>query len=278
MNQKILKYANFLLDNDPSPFCDYIIRKELLDFDEKSIRYSYDWAKRFDLYTELQNEQLSDGSWGGLVDALSSIGAKRKIYKTTTAAVERIFDLALDMNDEMVAKLIEFLKKSILGEVIPLDIQEKTNNKTKQDRIMNVIHAHLYRFVPDDPLVAHIKREKEMSDDAQRSVLAYEWTRGPFDAVKIAEPIMPDEPPFVFWLVGLEKLMHFSLFGEFVESTVSPFLFSLCERLSDPEDKIPIYVNRYFGKRGQYSESWSKYESKKKDLLLRIIRILNKCY
>ena len=69
MNRKIQKYINYLLDNKPSPFCDYIICKEILKSDEKTIRDAYDWAKRFKLYTEIADEQFPDGSWGGFVDA-----------------------------------------------------------------------------------------------------------------------------------------------------------------------------------------------------------------
>ena len=50
----------------------------------------------------------------------------------------------------------------------------------------------------------------------------------------------------------------------------------ICERLIDAANDMPVAVNRYFGKEGQYSESWNKAQTKKNDALLRIIRILHK--
>ena len=65
MNRKLNAYVNYLLDNKPSPFCEYIIHKELLRLDEKTVRESYEWAKRFTLYTEIRDQQIEDGSWEG---------------------------------------------------------------------------------------------------------------------------------------------------------------------------------------------------------------------
>lgn len=64
---------NFLLDSDPSPFCDYIVCKELLQLDDKSIRDSYDWSVRFKLYAELYDEQYPDGSWGGFGNSVTNL-------------------------------------------------------------------------------------------------------------------------------------------------------------------------------------------------------------
>jgi len=106
MNRKIIPYINFLLDNNPSPFCDYIICKELLKEDEKTIRDAYEWAKRFKLYTEIQDEQFPDGSWGGFLDAVSATNANKRKHKATARAVWRLCDLSLDESDEMTAKTI----------------------------------------------------------------------------------------------------------------------------------------------------------------------------
>jgi hypothetical protein len=56
MNKKLNSYVNYLLDNNPSPFCDYIICKELLKENEQTICDAYEWAKRFKLYTELYDD------------------------------------------------------------------------------------------------------------------------------------------------------------------------------------------------------------------------------
>ena len=54
-------------------------------------------------------------------------------------------------------------------------------------------------------------------------------------------------------------------------------MVTLCERLINPKDAVPIPINRYYSKVGQYSDEWNHHEAKKKDLLLRILRILHKC-
>lgn len=51
MNPKINSYVNFLLEDKPSPFCEYILLKELLPFNQQDIHDAYDWAVRFRLYT-----------------------------------------------------------------------------------------------------------------------------------------------------------------------------------------------------------------------------------
>ena len=115
MNRKILQYVNYLLDNDPSPFCDYLICKELLELDDKTVRGSYDWAVQFKLYSELRDEQMPDGSWGGFEDMITE-QAKRKHFKTTARAMYRMIDLSLDISDPMVLSAVELCRKYASGE------------------------------------------------------------------------------------------------------------------------------------------------------------------
>jgi hypothetical protein len=117
-----------------------------------------------------------------------------------------------------------------------------------------------------------------ISDEQQRLLLDFEWNeRTQFGSIKLSDLISPDEPLFIFWQRALERFKSFSLFGEYITDKIAPYLYSICERLVDNDDEIPIFVNKYFGKIGQYSESWNKHQAKKNDLLLRIIRLLDKC-
>jgi hypothetical protein len=93
----------------------------------------------------------------------------------------------------------------------------------------------------------------------------------------MGEPWLPGDSFFVHWIHNIEKLKGYALFGAALSEKYAPFFYSCCDRLCDPDDDILITANRYFAKNGQYSESWSKHEAKKKDLLLRIIRLLNQC-
>lgn len=321
MNNRLNRYVNFLLDGNPSPFCEYIVYKELLCADAQTVRDAYDWAVRFKLYTEVRDEQLPDGSWGGFVDALSTTDAKHRKYKATQRAMNRLADLSLDVSDPLTGGVAELCGRYMSGEEVPLCVRQlPSNNITKKIVTYRDICASLSFFCPDKAQVKDY-REKAAEhftescrdgrfdfdlwmntdynptvglfgyepsaqllsyggalDEAhQRMLLNYEWNeREQFGGVRLCEVMTPDKPGFVFWLRAIERLRDFSLFGEYMADKSTPFLYTLCERLSDRDDKIPIYTNKYFPGIGQYSESWNKRQAKKNDLLLRIIRILNK--
>lgn len=315
MNKKIQKYVNYLIDNNPSPFCDYIICKELLALDDKTIRDSYEWAKRFKLYTEIQDEQLPDGSWGGFDTAHTEL-TKKSHYKATARAIERILDLSLDASDPMTAKTIEVMKKYLSGE-LPDPEHYGKDNTGKPISIRRMIIQNLGYFEPENAYVAELRgyiaecfrksctsgsfvmeawcSQGDVSiwnwhlitmlsggvidDELQRILLAHECNSSSFGVwAKPSEFKQPEEKEFAFWIRSVERLQHFTLFGEFMEKDVTPYLYSLCERIiNDEHNEINIATNNYFYHRGQYTESLRNKQHKKNDLLLRIIRILNKC-
>lgn len=266
MNHKILPYVNFLLDNEPSPFCDYIICKELLLSDDQTIRDAYAWAKQFKLYTELYDEQFPDGSWSDFFPMDTSAEVRKKHKHTKRHTLRRLNDLSLDSGDEMVAKTIGLCKRYVSGD-------PKLHEPHKLAEMLSVI----YTFSPDDELVRHIKEERTTDNKKQRVFMEYNWERGPWDLVKLSDLVAPDNQYFEHWMRGLEDVRDCFLFGEYMADKAAPFLLSLCERLIDPKDTMQFSVGKYYGKVGQYSETRSKQEHKKKDLLLRIIRLLNRC-
>jgi hypothetical protein len=76
----------------------------------------------------------------------------------------------------------------------------------------------------------------------------------------------------------LFKLQNFSLFGEFMEKEMTDYLYSICDKIvNDTGNQMNININNYIYHQGQYSESRNTVQKKKNDLLLQIIRILNKC-
>ena len=115
-----------------------------------------------------------------------------------------------------------------------------------------------------------------ISDELQRIYLMGEWgnDRWGFWA-KPCEVRFPEDKAFTFWLRAVERFQDFSLFGEFMEKDAAPHLFALCERLCSVHDDIQVCGNNYFFHRGWYTEPPRKPEHKRKDLLLRIIRVLN---
>jgi hypothetical protein len=268
LDKKLSPYVNYLLDNEPSPFCEYIIEKELLQSDVQTVRDAYEWAKRFKLYTEMAEEQFPDGSWGDFYPMDTSPAARKKHKITDRATIRRLHDLSLTADDEMVSKTVNLCRDIITGEF--------TNDNRRRDRETQTVSACnvLYSFCPDDPLVAHLKAERTLNDEKERAYMIYWWDHGPFDIVRLSDLVMPDDNRFVFWMVGLEDAMHNRYFDEFMAQITVPFLLSLCDRLLDSDDSIPILTNRYYSKVGQYSETWNNNTIKKKDLLLRILRLL----
>ncbi|MDF2588524.1 MAG: hypothetical protein K0S41_2365 [Anaerocolumna sp.] len=318
MNPKILRHVNFLLDNNPSPFCDYIICKELLKLDEKTINDSYEWAKQFKLYTEILDEQLPDGSFGGF-DTRNTVQSKGRHYKTTAQAILRMLDLSFDINDPMVEKLVEICKKYLSGETSLPDTFGK-NNDCAPILIRRSIMRWLSHFDPDDNYVCEFRGETAerltkscekgyfdydhwsqldinkdishysyesvymlsygdcISEDVQRLWLNYEWYKPLwYNPAKASDIMSPDQSDFHFWLIRLENLKHFSLFHEFMAEKTAPHLLALCDRLSDIYDDIPVFINNYNYHYGQYSEPPRNTQQKKNDLLLRIIRLLDRC-
>ncbi|HBL84658.1 MAG: hypothetical protein A2Y17_11020 [Clostridiales bacterium GWF2_38_85] len=320
MNLKILPYVNYLLDNKPSPFCEYIICKELIHSDEQTVRDTHDWAIMFKLYSELRDEQLPDGSWGGFDDMIAE-QAKRNHFKATARAMHRMLDLSLDINDPMVLSTVEICRKYATGEKSFPNVWGK-NNWGKPIATRQSVVRWLSYFYPNDVCVVKLREQFVerlktvcksghfdedswnetdfiypgvgafsydmlyilssgdcISDELQRIWLTYEWYKKLwYNGNLPSETKTPDDPSFAFWLVRLEYLRNFSLFGEFMEKEVAPYLYKLCERLIDPADDMVIKTNNYFYHHGQYSEAPRNMQHKKNDLLLRIIRLLNKCF
>ena len=257
MNRKIQKYANYLLDNEPSPFCEYIISKELLKEDAQTIRDLYDWARRFKLYTEMAEEQFPDGSWGDFYPMDTSPAARKKHKLTDRATIRRLHDLSLTTDDEMVSKTVNLCRDIITGEF-------KNDNRRRDRAHIGGACNILYGFCPDDTLVAHLKVERTLNDEKERAYMIYWWDHGPFDIVRLSDLVMPDDDKFVFWMVGLEDAMPNRYFSEFMAQGTVQFLLSLCDRLIDPNDSIAILTNRYYSKVGQYSEAWNNNAIKRK--------------
>ena len=120
-----------------------------------------------------------------------------------------------------------------------------------------------------------------ISDDLQRILLTEEWAKSSHGFNGFATPaeiIPPESPKFVFWIRTVEQLKNFSLFGEFMAEKITPYLYSICEQiLNDRNNQMKIHINNYFFHQGQYSESRNTVQKKKNDLLLQVIRLLNKC-
>ena len=317
MNRKLSRYVNYLLENKPSPFCEYILCKEIIKSDRKEIEDLYNWAKQFKLYKEIESEQLPDGSWGGFDTWQTTLYPKSK-YKATARAISRLLDLSLeDIDDPMVNKVIDVMKKYLSGE-LPDPERYGKENSTKPIWIRCQIIQNLGYFEPENTHVimlrnstaAHFKNCCEngcfntekwkkpditgswsvgdipmlsygnvIDDNLQRILLKNEWENDSFGIWnKVSNMKSPEDKWFVFWIKAVERLKNFSLFGEFMKPVVEPYLYSICERIvNDVNNQMDIAINNYFYHYGQYTDTRNTVQKKKNDLLLQIIRILNKC-
>jgi len=203
MNPRIKPYINYLLDHAPAPFCEYIIDKELLESDTQTTRVSYEWAMRFKLYTEMADEQFPDGSWGDFYPMDTSPAVRKSHKITDRSTIRRLFDLALGLDDPMVAKTVELCRNIITGN-FPID-------RYTRDRVTHPKNAFdvLCSFCPDDPLVAEVKAERTLSDEKERAYIIYKGNHWPFDVCKLSDLIMSEDNRFVFWMCGLEDVKHY---------------------------------------------------------------------
>jgi hypothetical protein len=260
-------------------------------------------------------EQLPDGSWGGFDTAHTELvkAGKRK-YKATVRAIYRILDLSLDgIGDPMTDKVIDVMKKYLTGELPDPEFYGK-NNTGKPVGIRRQIIQNLGYFEPENKFVVELrnyaaevyKKSCESSsfnkdiwrelyiwgeepldmlsyggvidDGTQRILLAHEWKNGAWGWTNPSQIKTPEEPGFIFWIRTVQRLQNFSLFGEFMEKQAAPHLYNICEQiLNDSSNQMEIKINNYFYHHGQYTDTRNTVQKKKNDLLLLIIRVLNKC-
>ena len=117
-----------------------------------------------------------------------------------------------------------------------------------------------------------------ISEDLQRILLTYSWETDDWGWAQPCKIKSPEDKWFIFWIRTVERLKNFTLFGEFMKPEVEPYLYSLCEKIiNDKNNQMEIAINNYFYHHGQYSDLRNTAQKKKNDLLLQIVRILDKC-
>jgi hypothetical protein len=116
-----------------------------------------------------------------------------------------------------------------------------------------------------------------LDETMERNFLEYIWyrkegiyyrTNSPSSNIEVLE-----SKNFLTWLSGLESLSDFSLFSEFMSMKVSNHLLNEIRRLMYKDVSLPN-TNPIFD---HYTETWSKKNNRKNDLMLRILRLLVKC-
>lgn len=113
-----------------------------------------------------------------------------------------------------------------------------------------------------------------LDQERERDFLNYIWhrkdgiyycTSGP-----ISDPKFLESKDFSTWLAGLENLSSFTLFPEFMNRGTADHLINEVHRLMYSDVLLPNASPLF----GHYSETWSSKNSRKNDMILRILRVL----
>jgi hypothetical protein len=115
-----------------------------------------------------------------------------------------------------------------------------------------------------------------MPDELQRQYLGYIWRKKEgiyyISSFAPAEKQCIDDKKFTAWLSSLELLSGFSLFPEFMTDAYNHLIGEI-NRLITDEVRLPAAHPIS----GHYSDSWRDKDSRKNDMMLRILRVLVKC-
>ncbi len=126
--------------------------------------------------------------------------------------------------------------------------------------------------------IVWLLQNNEFLDSAiEREFLTYIWNRN--EGIYYRTDCSPletyylESKKFSTWLTSLETLSAFSLFPDFMHKGISTHLLNEIHRLMNHDITLPNSHSIF----SHYSESWSKKQYRKNDMILRILRILVKC-
>lgn len=188
-------------------------------------------------------------------------------FRTLIAANLSLFDPKHTLVQARKEICAENFEKAFKNGKLNEDIWEK-ENKVRNEILLN----------PFTVYIIWLMQNNDFLDEAnERNFLEYIWNRkdgiyyctySPSSEIEYLE-----SKGFLTWLNGLENLSDFSLFPEFMNRATTSHLLNEIHRLMYNDVLLPNTSPIY----GHYSESWSKREFRKNDLILRILRVLMKC-
>lgn len=188
-------------------------------------------------------------------------------FRTIVAANLSLFDPKHPLVQIKKEICAQNLSRAIVHGSLNEDIWEKEN------RISNEILLKPYMVY-----IIWLLQDNDFLDDAkQRAFLEYIWHRNEGIYYRTYSPTSDVEylesKNFITWLSGLEELSNFSLFSEFMSKGTTSHLLNEIHRLMYHDVILPNTIPIF----GHYTESWSKKNFRKNDMILRILRILIKC-
>ena len=116
-----------------------------------------------------------------------------------------------------------------------------------------------------------------MDDSIQKQLLNYIWDKKEgiyyISNFAVSKKHCLENKKFTTWLSVLELLCGFSLFSEFARDDVVPHLIGEVNRIMIDDVKLPPAHPIT----SHYAESWRDKNTRKNDMILRILRLLVKC-
>ncbi len=149
--------TDYLSDRVIDPIPRFILIKEILKLPCKSDTYknTCEELKESKWYLQLKKEQWPDGSWGRFHtrDTKSEI---KQIFPTTEAALQRIRELSLDLQDPVLVSCIHRME-------CYLDGSDQWTDKIEHHSgfviaLNTIVASNLSLFLPDHPLINEKRR------------------------------------------------------------------------------------------------------------------------
>lgn len=188
-------------------------------------------------------------------------------FRTIIAANLSLFDQKHPLVQEKKAICAENLFKSFINGSLNEDIWEEENRKSN-DILLRPYMVYVIWLLQNNDYLDKAKERDFLKYIWYRKDGIYYCTNGPLSDMESLE-----SKKFASWLSGLENISNFSLFPEFMNMGTTKHLLNEIHRLMHSGVILPNTSSVF----GHYSETWSKRNNRKYDMILRILRILIKC-
>lgn len=190
------------------------------------------------------------------------------VFRALIAADISVFDPYNPLVAEKKRVCAENMSKAFAGGSFDENVWEQEN--TRSDEILlRAYMAYTILLLQNNPFLTIDTERKFMDYICYREKGIYYRTGfAPADVRSV------ESKQFIHWLSGLECLSGFSLFPEFMAEGAYGHLLGEIYRLMDGGVCLSAAPQVF----GHYCESWKERNSRKNDLILRILRLLKKAW
>jgi hypothetical protein len=188
-------------------------------------------------------------------------------FRTIIAANLSLFDPKNPSIQTKKEKCVDILSRSLINGSLDESIWEKEYRECNEV-FLNPFTLYIVWLLQNNDFLDKMKEREYLEYIWNRKDGIYYCTGSPSSDKQSLE-----SKSFLTWVSGLESLSGFSLFPEFMSLGTTNHLLNEIHRLMYHDIELPNSHPIF----GHYSESWSKMQTRKNDMILRILRILMKC-